>query len=396
MYVRRPDLELALRRALAGTKNIIISGESGNGKTWLYKSFFSSNNIHYVTINLSNASLKGGLQEAFQDKIDRPGEETNTQKVRSSDFKAQPSGIGVQTTTAITSTIGRASAFETLLRLIRKGAGNKRAVLVYENFEQVSEKPEIVKAISDTIILLDDDDLSKYRVKICIVGVPTDIQEYLAKSSPNLATLSNRLTEIPEVARMSKDEASTLAANGFKKLGYKVFKEEQAAQYKFYSELCFKTDRIAQHIHEYCLAIAHEAERHYLIIDNDVVAKAEKDWMAQSLMSDYLAIERRMNARETKAGRRNQVLYSLGKCEDEDFNSADIEKLVRHEFPRSTNEIGLNIAGNLSELSSGDKPLIRRTPNGDAYRFTSPKYRMCLRTMLSKNAEERLEKIPLE
>jgi hypothetical protein len=210
-----------------------------------------------------------------------------------------------------------------------------------------------------------------------------------------LTTLSNRLTEIPEVARMSKDEASTLAANGFQKLGYKLPKDH-TAEFEFYKQLCWKTDRIAQHIHEYCLAIAHEAERHYLIIDKDVIAKAEKDWMAQSLMSDYVAIERRMNARETKAGRRNQVLYSLGKCEDEDFNSADIERLVRQEFPRSTNEIGLNIAGNLSELSSGDKPLIRRTPKGDAYRFTSPKYRMCVRTMLSKNAEERLEKIPLE
>jgi hypothetical protein len=90
MYVQRPDLELALRRALAGTKNIVLSGESGNGKTWLYKRVFSANDVHYETVNLANASLKGGLQEAFHDKVDRRGGETKTQKARSSDFKFQP------------------------------------------------------------------------------------------------------------------------------------------------------------------------------------------------------------------------------------------------------------------------------------------------------------------
>jgi hypothetical protein len=392
MYVQRPDLELALRRALAGTKNIIISGESGNGKTWLYKRVFGSNDVHYDLINLANASLKGGLQDAFKDKVDRLEEETKIERTKSGGIQVQPGGMGVKKDGSITFAVGQKSAFENLLSLVRARAGKKEAVLVYDNFEQVAENPGIIKAISDTIILLDDDDLARYKVKLCVVGVPTDIKDYLSKSSRNITTLANRLTEIPEVARMSKEEASKLAASGFNKLGYKI---DVLNVTEFYDAIGWKTDRIAQHIHEYCLAIAHEAERNYFIVDQVIVAKAEKEWLKQTLTADYSAIEERMNARDTKAGRRNQVLYSLGKCDAEDFRYGDIEKIVRAEFSKNTTDVGLNIAGNLTELAAEPKPLIRRTPKGDAYRFTSPKYRMCLRTMLRKNSDERVEKIPI-
>ena len=161
----------------------------------------------------------------------------------------------------------------------------------------------------------------------------------------------------------------------------------------FYQTACWKTDRIAQHIHEYGLSIAHAAQENGNVIDDDVIAKAEAEWLSQTLSADYATIENKMNARDTKAGRRNQVLYSLGQCDLENFKYTDIERIVRIEFSKNTAEVTLNTAGNLSELSTGDKPIIRRTPKGDAYRFTSPKYRMCLRTMLRKTADERVEKI---
>jgi hypothetical protein len=212
----------------------------------------------------------------------------------------------------------------------------------------------------------------------------------LAKASKNITTIANRIVEVPEVARLSLDEATSLMRKGFEdKLKYNF----SVSSSEFYQQACWKTDRIAQHVHEYSLSVAHFAEENENVIDRKVVDKAEAEWLAQTLSADYTTIENRMNARDTKAGRRNQILYSLGQCDSENFKYTDIEKIVRSEFPRNTREVGLNIAGNLSELSSGDKPLIRRTPKGDAYRFTSPKYRMCLRTMLKKTEDERVEKI---
>ena len=393
MYVQRPDLELALRQALAGTKNIAISGESGNGKTWLYKRVFSTYDIHYEFINLANASLMGGLQEAFRDKVDRLENETKIGKTKSGGLQVQPAGVGVKTDGSLTYSVGQKSAFEKLLNLVRSKAKHKQAVLVYDNFESLLGNASLIKAVSDTVIMLDDDDLARCKVKLCIVGVPSDIKDYLSNASSNITTIANRLTEIPEVARMSREEASAVAAKGFNKLGYRM---NVTSMNDFYDAIGWKTDRIAQHIHEYCLAIAHGAERNHFIVDQEIVQQAEKRWLKQTLIADYTTIEERMNAAGTKTGRRNQVLYSLGRCDAEEFRSGDIERIVRAEFPKNTNGISLNIAGNLAELSGGPKPLIRRTPKGDAYRFASPKYRMCLRTMLRKDRDERLEKISID
>lgn len=37
MYIARPDLEKALKNALRSSLHVIIHGESGTGKSWLYK-----------------------------------------------------------------------------------------------------------------------------------------------------------------------------------------------------------------------------------------------------------------------------------------------------------------------------------------------------------------------
>lgn len=391
MYVNRDSLERSLVNALIGRKNIIVTGESGSGKTWLYKRVFDQKKVYYETINLANASLKGSLEAAFKDKYDRLNQETITESTKSGGMKVTPGGVGVDSSGSKKSLIGQEGAFEKLLRGLRTRAGGSGiAILVYENIEQVIDDEKLLKSVSDTIILLDDDDISQYNVKICIVGVPTDIRQYLIKASKNITTITNRTIEIPEVARLSLEESQILMKRGFEqKLKYSF----SVDKHKFYKQACWKTDRIAQHIHEYCLAIAHFAEENNKLIDKNVIKKGETEWLNQTLSADYAVIEGRMNARDTRAARRNQVLYSIGVCDVENFKYTDIELIVRAEFPNNTRDVQLNIAGNLTELSTGDKPLIRRTPKGDAYRFTSPKYRMCLRTILKKNGEERVEKI---
>jgi hypothetical protein len=177
MYVKRTDLERSLTNSLRGSKNIIVSGESGSGKTWLYKKVFESEDITYESINLSNASLKGSLDAAFKDKNDRLGEEATVEVTKAGTVKVAPAGVGVEKGGSEKRTVGQKGAFETLLAKIRAKAGrNGAAVLVYENFEQIIDNEAVLRSISDTIILLDDDDISQYRIKLCLVGVPTDIR----------------------------------------------------------------------------------------------------------------------------------------------------------------------------------------------------------------------------
>ena len=102
-----------------------------------------------------------------------------------------------------------------------------------------------------------------------------------------------------------------------------------------------------------------------------------------------------MNERDTKAGRRNQTLYALSLCEGEQFKSSEIENLIRYEFPTSTHATALNPAQILASLAAGDRPVVRRSPKGDAFTFADPRYRMVLRAMLVKTIDERVERKPV-
>lgn len=65
MYVERPELEKELLRSIKGSMNTFISGESGNGKSWLYKKVLESKKINYVIANCANASRLGSLTDAI-------------------------------------------------------------------------------------------------------------------------------------------------------------------------------------------------------------------------------------------------------------------------------------------------------------------------------------------
>ena len=143
---------------------------------------------------------------------------------------------------------------------------------------------------------------------------------------------------------------------------------------------------------ELCLALANEAIRKGGNINESVIKAAEAAWLEESLSSDWAVIESSMNARETRAGRKNQVLFALGVCDKEDFRYTDVERIVRAEFPRTTRDITLNVNQILTGLEQLPSQLIRRTARGDAYRFVSPKIRIAIRTGLIKTSSETVEK----
>jgi len=94
-----------------------------------------------------------------------------------------------------------------------------------------------------------------------------------------------------------------------------------------------------------------------------------------------------MNERKTKAGRRNQVLFSLSKMRNSEFDLNEIEAIVRKEFPISTTNTALAVGQMLADLASGDAPLLRRASEAANYRFADPRYLMCIRVMLRKSPE---------
>jgi len=388
MYISRANLERALNNALRGNLHIVIHGESGTGKSWLYKQNFSREGVAFMVANLANASRLGSIAAELKNLIDREG---NAHKTGYEEEKSAEVGAGFATG-GLSHTgqyeIGKMEPFEACLAHLRNKAGKKPAVLVLDNLEAAFTEP-LLKELADLIILCDDERYAKYKAKLLIVGVPAGVKEYYYKT-PHHATVSNRLYELPEVSRLSKIECETLVERGFlDKLNYKL--EDKPSLIKHVS---WVTDQIPQMVHEYCLEAAFIGEKDRSI-SNIQLMKADEAWLAKSLYHAYAVVEEHMNERDTKAGRRNQTLFALSLVEGEQFKAPEVESIIRREFPASTASTVLNVAQTLSQLAATKRPIVRRSPKGDAYTYADPRYRMTLRSMLRKTFEERVEKIPL-
>jgi hypothetical protein len=307
-------------------------------------------------------------------------EETVLKSVaKSINGSAKLAGSGVSGTRTELLERSNRGGLATLVSLIRHTAQKRPAALVLDNFESIILEESALKQLASIIISADDDSIAKYDVQIIIVGVPGNLKEAIARL-PNAAPVANRLVEIPEVERMSREEAHTLIHKGFvEELGLIVDEQESS---DIYGEICWVTDRIAQHIHELCLAISQRALFSDRKVTPELVEDAIGEWTNDTLSTDMGVIEIAMNARETKAGRKNQVLYSMALCETEDFKYSDIENILKSNF-----DVGgatLNVSQILSGFANMSTPLIRRTPKQDAWRFASPKYKMAIRIRLQK------------
>lgn len=388
MYVARPELERALHNALRGNLHLLIHGESGTGKSWLYKKTFNDLSAKYLVANLANASRLGSITAELKNLVDRQGRATKTGYEEEKSAEASAVIASGSLSHKGDYEIGQKEPFERSLEVLRAKAGRDPAILVFDNLE-AAFNDAMLKELADLLILCDDERYAAYKVKILIVGVPGGVKEYYYKT-PHHATVANRIYELPEVSRLQKGECEELVRKGFEsKLGYKV--DSLSALQKHVSWI---SDRIPQAVHEYCLELAFvsEAARH---VNERSISSADEAWLSKSQYHAYSVVESHMNERDTKAGRRNQTLYALSLCEGEQFKSAEIGALLRKEFPTSTYETALNPAQILAALSTGDRPIVKRSPKGDAFTFADPRYRMVLRAMLSKTSDERVDRKPI-
>ena len=256
-----------------------------------------------------------------------------------------------------------------------------------DNFEQIVDNAEFVKQIASLIISADEELIARTNLKIVVVGTPSNIKQMIEKVS-NATTISNRFVEIPEVARLEFVEARHIMSQGFEThLRSTILIDKNA----LYRDIAYKTDRIAQHVQELCLKIAYSASEQGNKINQQIVEKAEREWLDETLASDLAIVEDLMNSQETKVGRKNQVMYCLGLIEKEDFKHNDIEKLVRKTFP-VPDGVNLNVSQILSGFAQAENPLIRKTGRPREYRFCSPKVKIVIRTNLRISTDGRVVK----
>lgn len=131
MYVERPDLEQALHRALRGSLHIVIHGESGAGKSWLYKASFSKNGVAFMIANLANASRLGSIAAELKNLVDREGksQKTGYEETKSASVNTVIAEGGLSHTGQYE--IGRMEPFESCLAFLRNQEGRVGSISVH-------------------------------------------------------------------------------------------------------------------------------------------------------------------------------------------------------------------------------------------------------------------------
>lgn len=383
MYIERESLEKELIRSVRGSMHSFLFGESGNGKSWLYKKVFADNKIDFVVANCASASMRKSIVDEIYDVCVENG--TSNKATYSETKKAGVSAIGTaEISHQGNYEIKREGKLIESFKYLNERTSSKPTVIVFDNVETIFKNEELMGELSDIIILLDDQRYSKYNVKFLIVGVPNQVLEYFS-SAKNPASVGNRIEEVQRVAGLSSKQVLEFCEAGFNKL-LKI--EINFPQIKRLSKHIFDiTLGVPQRIHEYCEGLS------YLIQDNGweynptILDQADFNWLKKGLRENYSVIESHLNADETINGRRNQVIYALGIIANHQVNTTKIGEKIAEEFPNSAPESNSGIGQVLSYLTKGEKPVLRKIPNSSSYALTDPRYLMCIRIMLFKDGE---------
>lgn len=381
-YVPRVSLEVALARSIQGSLHSVLFGESGNGKSWLYKKVFAQLGFHYKVANCANAcrskSVAGEIYSALMPR--GQAQKTGYNEVKEATIKALIADGKLSHQGQYK--IAEVDPLFQALSTFRGHIGNGDAVVVLENLEAIFDEADLMNELANILLLLDDPVYGDFKVKFLLVGVPNGILEYFAKTK-NVESVANRLEELPKVGSLTQPMVATLVETGFNGLlKYNLLEESIAG---ISQHIHHRTLGVAQRVQEYCERLAYKLDDAKLAYSPERLKEADSDWLAIGLRQAYTVIESHLNSKQTTIARRNQVIYCIGHMTGHQIDSTAITDRIKIDFPGTAKESNMGVAGILAELSTSDMPLLRKNPKTKDFRIVDPRYLMCIRVMLYKN-----------
>ncbi|WP_198336711.1 hypothetical protein [Psychrobacter celer] len=265
-----------------------------------------------------------------------------------------------------------------------------KKIIVLDNLESIFASSTLMNELADIVILLDDTRYSACNINFLIVGIPNGVLKYFSQTK-NVESVANRITEIQKVDSLDSAQVREIVRKGFNQLQIDVTESNMT---HISSHVHNVSLGIAQRVHEYCEALAYEIEDNAWYYDVSLLDCADHQWLMQGLRQCYQAVESHLNSRTTTVARRNQVIYCLAKINVHQFESSDIDTLIRKEFPTTVPATNMGIGSILSDLSSGCSPLIAKNGKANTYTVKDPRYLMCIKIMLYKDpsAEQVVQK----
>lgn len=389
-YIGRSSLEKELKRSLEGSLHTLIFGNSGNGKSWLYKKVLCDLGAKFVVANCANASRFGSITQEIVNSI-LPSDKKELESIEEEMSAGISAGFAKgDLKSTRTYKISTPDPLLASFHFLRSEAKDTAAVLVLDNLETIIGNKKYMEELANIVILCDDDRYSKYNVKILLVGVPSSILDYFSKVK-NLSTVANRIQEISEVPNFTESQVSAFVENGFVTILKTTLPPSVLEMWK--KHIFNITLGIPQRLHEYCETLAYLLEDNRWDANVELLDDADMNWLKQGLRESYMVIDSLMNDRETEIGRRNQVLYAMGKLSIHYFTPKHISTILKREFPDSTNGVSLAIAKILSVLSTKEPSIIKKSSKGNSYEITDPRYLMTIRAMLTKSKNGKIEKL---
>jgi ABC-type molybdenum transport system ATPase subunit/photorepair protein PhrA len=137
MYIDRPDLEERLTQGIKASQHLVIHGESGSGKSWLYKRVFDREKVTYKVGNLADAARFGSLNALFQQIVDREGKATKVGYAETKEAEISTVVAKGGLSHEGQYELGQKDSFEKCIALVRSKAGSHGACLVLDNLEAV-------------------------------------------------------------------------------------------------------------------------------------------------------------------------------------------------------------------------------------------------------------------
>lgn len=377
MYVARPELEKLLMRSINRNTHSLLFGESGNGKSWLYRHTLEKNKIPYVVANCANASRLGSITAEICAVLIEPG---SVNKLGFTEDKAVELSALVAKANVKHTNNYQIKQEDPLLEAFRTFGthASGRKILILDNLESIFSSTKLMDELADIVILLDDPRYSQFGINLLIVGIPNGVLEYFRKTK-NVESVANRIEEIQKVGSLDKDQVGEVVRKGFSQL--KVSLTASLLQ-TLTDHIWNITLGIAQRVHEYCECLAYELEEQDWKYSKQAMDRADHTWLKQGLRQSYQVVEGHLNSRQTSVARRNQVIYCIGKTRTHQFDSNVIDGMIRKEFPETIPETNMGIGSILGELCLSDSPLICRNDKSNAFSIIDPRYLMCIRVIL--------------
>jgi hypothetical protein len=212
--VDRPELEKELRRAIEGSKHTVVFGESGSGKSWLYKKVLSDLHAHVVVANSATAQRLGSLSSVIRVATGMPEERRLKGISEEMDARAKvvvaEGGLKSKREYEVERDDPLFDAFQKL----RDAADDGLAVLIIDNLELILSSTDLMTELGALVTLLDDERFAPFDVKLLLVGVPSVLKEYFLEAQ-GAHSIANRLTEVSEVSSLSRDQVDRLVERGF-------------------------------------------------------------------------------------------------------------------------------------------------------------------------------------